>query len=413
MSTYASRLGDSKEILKRLTAWWYQSHLRPLGEPSHHEEYRTVLYSELEESRRELEKSYADHDKTHNVLRTVLESLDAGALVLGRDLSITLANHQFHDLLGDLDEAQVLQVLGERLVRSLKQGERYLLPHECKRVVRKADGMATPVRITVRECLDSANHNIGYLLVFQDGRRLTRIEAEAGRSRRLAALGEMAVGITHEVRNPLGGIELYASLIADQHEGEAKRLANEILQAVHRLQTTISHLLSFAAEPRITAEVVSVPLLLHEVRAAVFSLLHQGKWSLTTEVEHDLPLLWGDRALLVQALINLVVNAAEAMPQGGIVRLWARRTELSSIAHTSAQEVLICVDDDGPGIPLEDRERIFDPFFTTKPAGTGLGLALTHRIIQAHCGSIEVSSPGVRGSRLTVFLPIAGEHASG
>ena len=233
-------------------------------------------------------------------------------------------------------------------------------------------------------------------------------EAEAARSRRLASLGEMAVGITHEMRNPLGGIELYASLIADQHEGEVKRLASGILQAVHRLQTMISHLLSFAAEPRITAEVLPVPTLLHEVREAVVPLLHQGKWSLATEVEGDLPPLWGDRILLTQALANLIVNAAEAMPQGGAVRLQAQQTSPSATDHLQ-RKVQIRVEDEGVGIPPEDRERIFAPFFTTKLTGTGLGLALTHKIICAHSGSIEVSPAPVRGSRLTVFLPTADE----
>lgn len=232
-------------------------------------------------------------------------------------------------------------------------------------------------------------------------------DSRAERTHRLAALGEMVVGITHEVRSPLGGIELYASLITDQYDGEAKRLAGEILQAVHRLQTTISHLLSFAAEPHIDVETVPVPSLLQEVRAAVLPLLHQGKWQLTTEVESDLPPLLGDRALLTQALTNLVVNAAEAMPQGGNVKLQAQRTVLSSAHDRSFQEVQICVEDEGPGIPPQDRERIFDPFFTTKPNGTGLGLALTHKIIRAHSGTIEVSSTSAQGSRLTVFLPTA------
>ena len=241
----------------------------------------------------------------------------------------------------------------------------------------------------------------------QKDRELELRRVEAVRVRRLAALGERTAGITHEVRNPLGGIELYASLIAEQHEGEAKRLAGEILRAVNRLQTTISHLLSFTAELRVSADFVSVPVLFQEVTAAVVSFLHRETWSLKSSVEGALPLLYGDGPLLTRALANLVINAVEAMPQGGVIRLHAQRTDIATAAGHSRPYVLIRVEDEGVGIPPENREKIFDPFFTTKPTGTGLGLALTQEIIRAHNGLIEVSSAPVRGSCITVLLPAA------
>jgi signal transduction histidine kinase len=236
---------------------------------------------------------------------------------------------------------------------------------------------------------------------------MKRLEAEAARARRLASLGEMAASIAHEVRSPLGGIELYASLLKERTEGDTHRLAAQILTAVHRLHTTISHLLSFAAEPRINAMELSVSVLLHDIADLAAPLLHNGKWKLETILEDGLPQLWGDRGLLTQVFLNLLTNACDAMPEGGTVRIAARRSPFSSMNGRIYKELEIRVTDEGVGIPPENREKIFDPFFSTKPKGTGLGLALTHKIICAHAGSIEVAPAPDRGTCFTVFLPVA------
>jgi signal transduction histidine kinase len=347
----------------------------------------------------------------------VLESLKAGVLVLDQELCPTFVNRRLYELVGEVDKERAAQLLGERLTRCLKRGEKDFLPLECERVVRGPGRVTTPVHLTISEVVlrfteaspscCTGEKSAGYVLVFQDISRLKRLEAEAARSRRLAALGEMAAGIAHEVRSPLGGIELCASLLEEQEAGKAKRLATEILKAVQRLHTTISHLLSFAAEPCITAEVLPVSWLLREVAEMAFPLLQRGGWMLETEVEPELPPLWGDRGLLAQALFNLVANATEAMLQGGTVRIKAQRSSLSSANGRIHREVEIRVTDEGMGILPENRERIFDPFFTTKPKGTGLGLALTHKITCAHSGSIEVFSEPGRGSCFTLFLPVA------
>jgi signal transduction histidine kinase len=120
-----------------------------------------------------------------------------------------------------------------------------------------------------------------------------------------------------------------------------------------------------------------------------------------------LPPVWADRGLLAQALINLITNAKEAMPQGGRVELKAGRAPFSSVNGQIHRAVEIKVIDHGIGIAAENRERIFDPFFTTKRDGTGLGLAFTHKIISAHRGSIEITSAPEHGTQFTVFLPAA------
>jgi len=337
----------------------------------------------------------------------VLESLKAGVLVLDGDLRPTLTNRRLRELVGEVNAERVVQLLGEQLVACLNRGERNLLPLESERLLRNPDGVLTPVHLTVSEIQIAETNEVSYAVVFQDISRMKRLEAEAARTRRLASLGEMAATVAHEVRSPLGGIELYASLLKERTDGDTHRLAAQILTAVHRLHTTISHLLSFAAEPRINAEELSVSVLLHDVVDLAAPLLRDGQWKLETIIEPGLPLLWGDRGLLTQVFLNLVTNACDAMPEGGTVRMAARRSPFSSMHGRIYKELEICVTDEGVGIPAENREKIFDPFFSTKPKGTGLGLALTHKIICAHDGSIEVAPAPEQGTCFTVFLPVA------
>lgn len=229
--------------------------------------------------------------------------------------------------------------------------------------------------------------------------------------KRPTSLESLAVEIMHEVRNPLGSITLYASLIQAQPAGETARWANEILRASQRLQTTIAQLLSFATETRLTAEWLSVMILLQEVRDVTFPLWHSGKWQLETDVHAELPPLWGDRVLLTQALTNLLHNATEAMPDGGTVTIRAYRSMPSSTSAEEQHTIAIQIEDEGSGIAQCDREKIFTPFFTTKRSGTGIGLALTQKIIHAHHGTIELSDAPEHGSCFTVFLP-AGDTMS-
>jgi len=397
------------EALKRLIDWFHHSSLQLTHEYRRLEDRVADLNGELERKNEELERSLREREEARGYLLSVLESLKAGVLVLDQKLRPTLVNCRLRELVGEVDEKRASQLVGKRLASCLRRGERDFLPLECERVIRRPDGATIPVHLTISEVIVAGTGSAGYALVFQDVSRVKRLEAEAARSRRLAALGEMAASIAHEVRSPLGGIELYASLLKEQEGGEAKRLSIEILKAVQRMHTTISHLLSFAGEPHINGEPLPVPLLLREVVEMTMPLLREGKWVLETEVEPGLPPLWGDRGLLVQALVNLVANAIDAMPQGGAVRVKAQRSPFASANGRIHREVEIRVTDEGIGIPPENRERIFDPFFSTKPKGTGLGLALTHKIICAHTGSIEVSPAPDRGSCFTLFLPVADE----
>jgi nitrogen-specific signal transduction histidine kinase len=398
----------SVESLKGLIGWFNQNSVGLIEEYRRLEERVDYLKGELKTKNEELEKSLQSREEARAYLSSILESLKGGVLVLDQDLHPTFANRRLTELTGDIDDQRVSQLLGEKLASSLKRGERGFLPLECEKVVQGPGGVMTPVHFTVSE-IKAGWETSHYVFVCQDVTTLKRLEAEAARTHRLASLGVMASEVAHQVKSPLGGIELYASLLKDKAKGDPKRLAGEILDAVRRLSTTLSRLFAFAVDPAISADVLPISSLMKDLLEDCVPLFDDPLWSIVVDTEPDLPPLWADRSLLNQALLNLIVNAKEAMPRGGRVLLKTQLAPFSSLNEQIHRAVEIRVIDEGSGIATENRERIFDPFFTTKKRGTGLGLAFAHKIISAHRGSIEVSSTLGQGSQIAVYLPAAEE----
>ena len=395
--------------LEGLISWFHASSDQLTQEYRRLEERISTLNQELEGKNTALQQSLREREQARGYLLSVLESIKAGVLVVDESLRPTLVNEQLRLMVGEVQTERAAQLIGERLVECLAQGDRTCLPLECERLIHGRDGKTIPAHVVISDIRVVSAELHGYVVVVQDLSRVKRLEAEAHRAQRLAALGEMAASIAHEVRSPLGGIELYASLLKEQEGQEVQRLSTEILSAVQRLHTTISHLLSFASEPRITGATLPVAVLLQDVQDLTQPVFQQHSHQLLLEVESGLPRLWGDRGLLGQVIVNLVMNAVEAMPHGGPVRVIAQRVPFSTANGSIHREVEIRVEDEGVGIAAEDRERIFDPFFSTKAKGTGLGLALSHKIVRAHTGVLEATSSPGRGSCFRMFLPAADE----
>ncbi len=205
----------------------------------------------------------------------------------------------------------------------------------------------------------------------------------------------MLAGIAHEVRNPLGGIELFAGLLAEELQGDAGKRAH-----VERIQRELSHLkrvvedfLGYAREPRLEREELSARPLLEELAELCRAQAAQRGQAL--EVTGEDARIEADAGALRRAVLNLVRNALQAAPQGGRVQLSVERR---------GERVALVVEDDGPGVSPEARERLFTPFFTTKEQGLGLGLALARRIAQAHGGAARLEA-SEKGARFAVELP--------
>ena len=408
MPTTVANAAENVESLNSLIGWFNHNSVELIDEYRRLEARVDYLKNQLEAKNRELEKSLQAREQARAYLLSVLESLKGGVAVLDHELHPTFVNRRLTELAGAVNDRRIRQWLGDPLAASLMRGEKEHLPLECEKVVQGPEGAMVPVHFSVAE-VGTGNHQSHYVLVLQDVTTLKRIEAEAARTRRLAALGMMASELAHQVKNPLGGIELCASLLKEKSAGDSHRLAGEILGATRRLSTTVSKLLAFAAEPAIASDILSVANLMKDLLQECVALFDDPAWSIVVNIEHDLPPIWGDRGLLVQALVNLIVNAKEAMPNGGRVCLKARLSPYSTIDGQIHKAVEIKVRDHGVGIAPENREHVFDPFFTTKSQGTGLGLAFAHKIISAHRGSIEITSAPQAGSEFTIALAAAEE----
>ena len=211
------------------------------------------------------------------------------------------------------------------------------------------------------------------------------------RKERLAALGEMAAGMAHEIRNPLGGIQLYASLLAKDVATmpQSLQLVHKISGGVRRLEGLVSQVLHFTRESQVSraetdlAEIIATALELAEPK-----LIERG---VEVQLRGEARLIVrADEQLLGQAVLNLLLNGIEAMEEGGSLFVqFARATEEDG----EGRQVKLTIRDGGPGIPPAILDRIFNPFFTTKDTGTGLGLAIVHRIVDAHDGTITVTNP--------------------
>ena len=221
------------------------------------------------------------------------------------------------------------------------------------------------------------------------------------RKNRLAALGEMAAGMAHEIRNPLGGIQLYASLLAKDVDDRpaSLKLVDKISSGVKRLESLVSQVLHFTREINVhivemdLAEIVAqaVELAQHRADAKQIKMNVNGPQVLNVQAD---PLLIG------QAILNLLLNAVEAMESAGSIDVSYGAPPESS----TARQFHLLVRDHGPGIPPHILDRIFNPFFTTKDNGTGLGLAIVHRVVEAHDGTILAGNADDGGARIEVRI---------
>ncbi|MEO7330309.1 MAG: ATP-binding protein [Minicystis sp.] len=235
---------------------------------------------------------------------------------------------------------------------------------------------------------------------------IQRARSELVQAERLATIGKMAAHITHEIRNPLSSIGLNLELLEEEialgsGDKEEAQLVSAIKAEVDRLSRIAEQYLSVARRPRPQLEREHVEDLVRELLAFVRPELDRAGVRCKIEEDPDLPEVLLDESQLRQALINLIRNAREAMPKGGEL------TVAVKVARDDDAGVEICIDDTGPGIPEEARASIFDPFFTTKERGTGLGLAVTREIVEAHGGSISCESRAEKGTRFAIVLPRA------
>jgi signal transduction histidine kinase len=259
--------------------------------------------------------------------------------------------------------------------------------------------------------------------------RLEQVQAEARRSERLAALGQLSAGLAHEIRNPLGVIKGSAEMLT-QKLGESNPLATElsgyISTETNRLSALVTRFLDFARPLHADLTPQDITTVLDRALNDVAQLWKGNRVRVEREYEPHLPFVPMDESLCEQAFVNIVQNAYDAMGAGGgTLRVQARKSWGPAQSGGGVAGVELLIEDTGPGIPPELREQIFNPFVTTKKSGVGLGLSIVSKIIDGHRGTIRIEAPGDtgrdgdRGSGTTgpgahfvIFFPAASEKAA-
>jgi signal transduction histidine kinase/NAD-dependent dihydropyrimidine dehydrogenase PreA subunit len=249
--------------------------------------------------------------------------------------------------------------------------------------------------------IDQLEENVAKLKLFQ--RELQETQDQLIQSEKLASMGQLAAGVAHEINNPLGSVLLYADLLyRELPPGDPRRDdLRLILDEARRCKNIVQALLNFARQNKVLAQATDVNRLCRETVEEVERLPLFQKVRFVWQLDPELPVIRADPAQLRQMLINLLNNAAEAMPEGGTVTISTRRVS------AGGDGVEISIADTGCGIPEENLSKLFTPFFTTKPIGqgTGLGLAITYGIVKMHRGSIDVQSKVGVGTTFVIRLP--------
>jgi PAS domain S-box-containing protein len=252
------------------------------------------------------------------------------------------------------------------------------------------------------QAIQEDGERMGALVTLRDLDSLESINTQLQVSERLAALGRITAGVAHEVKNPLNSMRLWLENLKEslpkEQENGAQDAVRVLDKEIDRLDAVVKRFLDFTRPMELRLEATQLADLLKEVMQVAQPQLQKANVQVAQLLPIDVPEVYVDRALLKQAVLNLVLNAAEAMPNGGQLRVMlSRRGEMAEIT----------VGDTGKGIPTENKQKVFQLFFTTRPGGSGIGLASTFRIVQLHNGSIDFSSEVGRGTTFRIELPLA------
>jgi signal transduction histidine kinase len=242
---------------------------------------------------------------------------------------------------------------------------------------------------------------IGALLTMRDAESVRRIEDEIEMSRRLSASGRLTRGVAHEVKNPINAIVLHLQLLQNklqQIDPDTRRHMDIIGSEIYRLDRVVQILVDFTRPRDLRLEEIDLRRLLEDVTTLATPDAEQHGVTLTCELPPEPLSVKVDADLMKQAILNVVLNGVQAMPQGGLLTVSARRED---------EIVVTEVRDQGSGIPHELQEKVFELYFTTKKAGSGIGLAQTFQILQWHYGSVDFQSVQGQGTTFRLRLPMA------
>jgi len=384
----------------------------------------SIISEELKKKKTELIQKQVDYDQLETFNRNIVQSLDSGLLTIDLNGRINFLNRTAEKILNrkgsELKNASIYDLFPEMggVVEEMKRK-----PPDISSDYQRYEAILTGeyggkiyLGFSISPLIDPDGSLIGHTLIFQDITRFKEMEDQMKRYDRMAAIGSLAAGMAHEIRNPLaslsGAIQMLKSeLTLDEQQSHLMEIT---LRESERLNALITDFLLFAHPPHANRSSLEIRKILDDT-IELFThspVFHEGIHIARPHPNGEI-LAMVDPDQVRQVIWNLLINAAQAIPEKGDIRISLEQTNEtlpgSMPFHTPMKGknwVKITIADSGNGIAPQEKEKIFEPFYTTKEGGTGLGLSIVHKIIESHNGVIKVESKVGRGATFTVFLPV-------
>lgn len=334
----------------------------------------------------------------------LVENMPIGLVAIDNNKKITSLNHVAGSIL-NLSAEKVIgenadQVVPAKLWQLLENldMEKGVIEKEIDCTLR--ENKVIPLEVSATLMNDENGMFLGYVLLFKDLSEVRSLRKEIARSQRLASVGRLAAGVSHEIRNPLSSIKGFATYFKERYHDipENQQISNLMIQEVDRLNRVVGQLHEFARPITISKKPIKVKTFLKDSLKLIERQALEENIKIQTDLAPEIVEVLIDPDRISQVLLNLYLNAVESMKNGGNLFVML-------LKNKEKKRVEIRVSDTGTGISEDDLTHIFDPYFTTKASGTGLGLAIVHNIIDAHEGEIKVESRLDLGTTVTILLP--------
>ena len=361
--------------------------------------------------------------KLYRFYKTVIQNINAGLLTVDLDGEITFANKRAAELLG----CEVQELLGKNIRHIFKQSqeaEKFLrlirLPdrriHDRETRFVRMNGKDILVNIDASPLKDESNQFEGASILFRDITQVHHLREQVERMERLALLGELSAGIAHEIRNPLAGIKAAAQVLQENYSPDdvPSQLIERIVREVDKANRLLKEFFKFARPTPPKFAYYDIQMIIDSVYLLLAPRLKKRNIKFVEHAEENIPQVYVDETQIEQVILNLFLNAIDAMPAGGTISVNVYKKKLNlldsekekyAISDKELFYVLVEVSDTGVGIPPEQLPKIFNPFFTTKPEGLGLGLSICSRLIEENRGKIDVVSKKGKGTTFIIALP--------
>ena len=369
------------------------------------------LSRRLEEKNRELEQNLSEKEEIRSFLDAILSSMANGVLVLDRAGQVRTANRAFRQLMasGKTAEAEarpprsfemVPPALLTRLRKLLSDNERY----------DELEFGGKAVMVSVTRFRPSPEVDELFIFVFNDITELRQLQAEREQKARLTAMGEMAIQLAHEIRNPLGGVQLYASLLRAEHSNDDRESWLKNIDAgLAMINYMVTNMLRFYKPIRMSPDFVNPFEIIEESAAVLEPVSIRCGVSVRRNCDYSGEVIYADREMLKQLVMNLLKNAMNAMPEGGEISLSVLGPVDDPDGSGDPCCVLVC-EDSGIGMDKGEMDRMFEPFWSSQTGGHGIGMWVCGQIVRQHHGKIQVQSRKGGGTKVLVHLPV---HHSG